>query len=389
VLFPVITGYGFLPFPSDGGPDFVLLFPMRVEVFRDGRVRVEGRGLNFGSPRYILPHREEGRFHYYGSGRGVRNLPVYRKIVLKDVHEKVDAVLIALRDGLEIQYIMHPHGNPENITLVAQEGTFEVMGRDVVLRTRRGEGIRLMGVRAYQGAEEVEVRPIAEGGTLKFSLGKYDPSRPLVIDPIVVALVTGDSGEGARDMLLKGNGNVLLCGSTGSPNFAPFRTVFGSRGGNSDVFVTELSPDLTTHVATTIIAGQGNEYCNAVAVDSVGDVIVAGYTSDPYTFSVSRTVFGNTGSYDVFVSRLSGDLSTHRATAIVGGSDSDYAYDMAVGPSGDVYVAGYTYNSSDFSPSRVVFGTAGGEDAFVFRLSADLTSHLGTAILYRPQGKCS
>ncbi len=381
MLFPVLTGYGFIPTPFNEGSDFILLFPMRAEIFRDGRVRIEGTDVDLGRPRYISPADREGVFHYYGSGKEVSSSPVYRRVVLRDVAEGVDAVLIALREGLEIQYVVRPYGNPEDITLTARRGTFEVIDGDVVLRTEGDGYVRLMGVKAYQGAGEVEIKPVAEGSTLRFSVGRYDPSRPLVIDPVVVAVITGDSGEGARDMILKGNGNVLVCGSTGSPNFAPSRTVFGSRGGNADAFITELSPDLTTHVATALVAGQGDDYCTALALDPSGDVILAGYTSDPYTFSVSRTVFGSTGSYDVFVTRLSGDLSTHVATAIVGGSDTDWAYDVAVGPSGDVYVAGYTNNSGDFSPSRVVFGNAGREDVFVFRISSDLTSHLGTAIL--------
>ncbi|MEO0149787.1 MAG: SBBP repeat-containing protein, partial [candidate division WOR-3 bacterium] len=175
--------------------------------------------------------------------------------------------------------------------------------------------------------------------------------------------------------------------------FAPSRNVFGTTG-LWDVFVSKFSNDLSTHIATAILTSSGDDYARSLAIDISGNVFVVGYTYNSSDFAPSRNVFGTTGSWDVFVSKLSNDLRKHIATAILTSSDGDYAYSLAIDGSGNVFVAGATGNSSDFAPSRNVFGTIrkemvlgclaafapiinvfstiGSPDAFVIRLSNEL-----------------
>lgn len=67
------------------------------------------------------------------------------------------------------------------------------------------------------------------------------------------------------------------------------------------------------------------------------------------------------------MSEMDANLSTHISTSIIASSSIDRAYSVAVDVSGNIFVAGYTGNYSDFAPSRTVFGTTGGSDAFVTR----------------------
>ena len=181
---------------------------------------------------------------------------------------------------------------------------------------------------------------------------------------------------------------MFLAGTTVNPaDFAPSRTNFGTAG-NRDVFVTQLDNSLTTHNATAIIRGSGDDYGFGLYVEEKGggggNVFITGWTANQSDFAPSRTTFGTAGSADVFITQLDNGLTTHNGTAILRSSANDYAYAIAVdgGVGGDVYVAGFTDNSSDFAPSRTNFGTAGGTtDAFVTKFSNDLATHKGTAIL--------
>ncbi|MEO0208370.1 MAG: SBBP repeat-containing protein, partial [candidate division WOR-3 bacterium] len=216
---------------------------------------------------------------------------------------------------------------------------------------------------------------------LSFEVGRYDKKETLVIDPVLTAILASSGYDEARSLAIDLSGNVFVAGySSNSSSFAPSRNFFGTTG-YYYVFVSKLSNDLSTHIATAILASSGDDYAYSVAIDGSGNVFVAGYTYNSSDFAPSRNVFGTTGSWDVFVSKLSNDLRKHIATAILTSSDGDYAYSLAIDGSGNVFVAGWTYNSSNFSPGRNVFGTTGYYDVFVSKLRNDLSTHIATAIL--------
>ena len=105
---------------------------------------------------------------------------------------------------------------------------------------------------------------------------------------------------------------------------------------------------------------------------------MAGYTTStdfPITSGAFQTT--NAGGDEAFVSKLSSDLSSLLASTYLGGSGNDWIYTISIDSSGNVYVAGYT-SSADFPTTGSAFQTAnaGGSDAFVSKLSSDLSSLL-------------
>jgi hypothetical protein len=106
-------------------------------------------------------------------------------------------------------------------------------------------------------------------------------------------------------------------------------------------------------------------------------VFVAGFTEStnfPGTAGGAQSVHGG-GRDDGFVARLNADLSTLDQATYLGGTGVDAAEDLAIAPAtGDVYVAGFTASTAfpgTAAGAQSTFG--GGEDAFVARLSADLS----------------
>ncbi|MEO0173877.1 MAG: SBBP repeat-containing protein, partial [candidate division WOR-3 bacterium] len=280
---------------------------------------------------------------------------------------------------IEFQYIVKPGGNVKDIR-VKVEGELKVKEDGIYVVEGEKELVKLSEIKAYQGADEVEVRAKVEGKYLSFEVGRYDKKETLVIDPFISITFLSD-GDVAHSLAIDGSGNVFVAGySSNSSSFAPSRNFFGTTG-YYYVFVSKLSNDLSTHIATAILTSSGDDYAYSVAIDGSGNVFVAGYTMNPSDFAPSRNIFGTTNWADVFVSKLSNDLSAHIATAILASSGDDYAYSLAIDNSGNVFVAGWTLNSSDFAPSRNVFGTTGLWDVFVSKFSNDLSTHIATAIL--------
>src|SRR5262249_24931659 len=143
-----------------------------------------------------------------------------------------------------------------------------------------------------------------------------------------------------------------------------------------DAFVARLSADLTSLDQATYLGGSKREIPIALAL-TASEVYVTGLTdSTKFPGTVGGVQSTSGGSTDAVVARLRTDLTALHQATYLGGANTDVALDLAIAPTtGDVYLSGFT-------SSAVFPGTAGGaqsapggaQDAFVARLSADLTS---------------
>jgi len=349
-----------------------------MAILSDGTVVLGDVRISFGSkPRFIVGDLPTGARVSYFKGRiSIGGVPTYRRVLLKEVYPNIDAAITPTEEGLEIQFFVRPGGKPRDVRMSIHGGDLRVGSDGIYV----GERVKIASIRAYQGALEIPVDAVVSGGDIRFSVGEYAPQYTLVIDPVAVILA-GSADDVISAVAVDSSGNIVVVGETyNSDNFAPDRTFFGV-GGNYDAFVSKLSPDLTTHIATAILGGDENDYGYDVAITASGDIIVVGATLSP-DFAPIDTIFGTRGGYDAFVVLLSSDLSEILRYDLLASNEwADFAYSVVLDDSGNVVVGGYTSDYSTFSVERVVFGTPGADDAFITKLSADLRTHIRTAIL--------
>ncbi|MGH9359443.1 MAG: beta strand repeat-containing protein, partial [Terriglobia bacterium] len=158
---------------------------------------------------------------------------------------------------------------------------------------------------------------------------------------------------------------------TQSSDFPVAKPLQAIIGGGSDAFVTELNPAGSSLVYSTFLGGAGSDSGQAIAVDSAGEAVIAGFT-----FSINFPTQGavqpsSGGGADTFVAKLSAGGSALLYSTYLGGSGGDRAFGLALDSSGDAYVTGST-QSANFPTTPGAYQTAfgGGTNAFVSKLSA-------------------
>src|SRR6516165_2449015 len=171
------------------------------------------------------------------------------------------------------------------------------------------------------------------------------------------AYLGGSVGEEARALALDPQGNMYVTGQTRSPDF-PVRNPFqpscsldNTRSCN-DAFVVKLDPN--GHLLySTFLGGSGAEAGNAIAVDSAGNIFVAGETSST-DFPAFKPLQATTGGgRDAFLAKISPDGQSLAYATYLGGRGDDTARSITVDSAGSVFLTGQTY-SVDF-PTQNAF----------------------------------
>jgi uncharacterized repeat protein (TIGR01451 family) len=310
-------------------------------------------------------------------------VPGFEAVRYRGVYPGVDLVFYGNQRQLEYDLVVAPGADVRAIRL-AFEGAdrLEIDERgDLVLHTPAGE-LRQHAPAVLQVVED-ERRPVAAryvllgGGEVGFAVGPYDPSRPLVVDPVLgySTFLGGGFSEAAWSMAVDDSGAVYVTGETGSLDFPLARPLDTTPNG---VFVTKLSPSGNELVFSTYLGGSGAEVARSIAVDSGYAVYVAGDTTSP-DFPTVRALDGShNGESDAFVLKLAPAGDALEFSTFLGGSLSERGAALTVDHDGAAYVAGTTY-SADFPTAAAYDATFNGEDfdAYVAKLSRN-----GEALVY-------
>ena len=315
-------GIGFFFTPSE-----VIYGEIRMKIMGENPVpEVTGVGLLPGKSNYFIGN---------DPTKWQTDVPHYARVKYAEVYPGVDLIFRGNQRQLEYDFVVAPGANPNRIRL-RFEGTARLRTdkSDVIVTTKNGHEVREQAPAIYQEIDGAR-RKVGGGYVIKgsrevsFKVSAYDRNRPLVIDPVLAY-------------------STYLGGSTAA-------------------------------------SGPIDTGAQAIAVDSSGNIYVAGFTStiDFPTANPEQPAYGG-GLYDVFVTKFDPSGSTLDYSTYLGGMNDEKAFAIAVDSAGSAYVTGFT-QSPNFPTTPFAFqpiSTVGvlptnTSDAFVTKLSP-----AGNALVY-------
>jgi hypothetical protein len=333
------------------------------------------------------------------------NIPTYAKVGYEDVYPGIDLVYYGRDQQLEYDFIVSPGADPNAIALdfAGAEGIEINPQGDLVLHTAAGnliqqkpyvyqeiDGTRQQIPGAFALSSAADHGLLAtDSSTVKFAIGAFDKSHPLVIDPLFLRYSTYLGGAGDSDAGFKiavdAEDNSYVTGQTLSTNFPATPGAFDETyNGDLDAFVVKLNAQGTALVYATFLGGTHDDSAAGIAIDADGNAYVSGDTflnTFPTTPGAFDTTY-NGGGYDGFVAKLSVDGATLAYSTYLGGSGSDSAdVEITLDSARNAYVTGRS-KSPDFPVTTGAFDTTynGGDgygDVFVTKLNA-----AGSGVVY-------
>jgi hypothetical protein len=343
------------------------------------------------------------------------NVPTYARVKYENIYPGIDLAYYGNQEGqLEYDFVVAPGADPAAITLslgehgsplrIAADGDLLVPLENGELRFHRPvvyqpdnhrsalSGLQRPGFDPGIRTPDSAPRTVVEGryvltasNQVRFELGPYDHTRPLVIDPVLyyATYLGGSGGDIGYAIAVDSSFDAYIAGTTSSTNFpTTSAAAHKSSGGSGDAFVTKLNAAGTALMYSTYLGGQGADFAYAIAL-SAGNAYITGttYSTDFPTTSpgTSTTPFQQIygGAGDAFVAELNATGSEIVFSSYLGGNGLDQGLGIAVDSSGNAYVTGYT-QSANFATLNPLYGSINGsQDAFVTKIN-----FTGEQILY-------
>ncbi|MBP6310683.1 MAG: hypothetical protein KA408_00320 [Flavobacteriales bacterium] len=187
-------------------------------------------------------------------------------------------------------------------------------------------------------------------------------------------LFGGNSNDAGTSIATTANGSIITTGYFGfNGDIDPGPSVVTVGGnGAQDVFVQQLDAS-GTFVWGQAIGGMGNDSGHGCAVDATGNIFITGeyQVSMDADAGAGVTTLTSAGSTDMFALKLSA-LGVLQWAHGFGGTSSERARSVAVGPDGGPVYTGRITSPTDFDPGpgTLILPGSGTEDAFVLKLTA-------------------
>ena len=296
------------------------------------------------------------------------NIPNYRKVAEHNVYPGIDLVYYGTQSQLEYDFVVAPGSSPSKIQIAFQgaKNIHTDADGNLVLSVAGSADLRLHKPIAYQqvGTEKqlVAANFVLKGkDRVEFGVGNYDPSLPLIVDPILSysTYLGGSNIDGGNAIAVAPDNTAFISGGTFSTDFPTAHPLQPSHLGpddfDQDVFVAKISADGSTLLYSTYLGGKFQDVANGIAVDNFGNAYVTGTTLSkdfpvtPGSFNPACGGDGECGATfnpqgDIVANGFLAKLNIAGSGLVYSGFIGSYnyvaGYSVAVDGDGNAYVTG-------------------------------------------------
>jgi uncharacterized glyoxalase superfamily protein PhnB len=297
-------------------------------------------------------------------------IPNYRKVAEHGIYPGIDLVYYGTQSQLEYDFVVAPGANPGKIQIAFQgaKNIHTDADGDLVLSVAGSADLRLHKPVAYQqiGTEKqlVAANFVLKGNDrVEFGVGNYDPSLPLIVDPILSysTYLGGSNIDGGNAIAVAPDNTAFIAGGTFSTDFPTANPLQPNHGGpddfDQDAFVAKISADGSKLVYSTYLGGKFQDVANGIAVDNFGNAYVTGTTLSkdfPVTVGSFNEACGGDGECgatfnpqgdivaNAFVTKLNAAGTLPLYSGYVGWYENVIGNSIAVDLDGNAYVTGQT-----------------------------------------------
>ena len=211
------------------------------------------------------------------------------------------------------------------------------------------------------------IQPTNAGGELDAFVTKFNRDGTALI---YSTFLGGSWLDTISGIAVNSSGEVYVVGWTFGPDFPTKNAFQSTSGGSVDTFVAKINATGSALAYSTYLGGTSADFGRAIAVDSVGNAYVTGFTYSSDFPTKNAFQSANAGSYDAFVSKVSPDGSTLVYSTYLGGTGEEQCTGIAVDSAGNAYIAGAT-QSTDFPTKNAIQASFGGglNDVFVAKFT--------------------
>lgn len=293
-------------------------------------------------------------------------ISAFERVRYQNIYPGIDLTFYGNQSHLEYDFVIAPHANVKAIQL-------KLAGADHVKIEPNGDLVFFVQGRTTRFHRPVVYQTIGgirhdiagnyrlKGNNMSFEVGAYDPTQPLVIDPVLSysTFLGGTASDAAYGVAVDSSGDAYVCGYTFSLNNLITRGAFQTNYGGGylvgDAFVAKLGSAGTNLIYCTYLGGNDDDGATAVQVDGAGNAYIAGWTdsanfpttTNAISRNISGTIFPN-GHYatDVFVAKLNPGGSNLVFSTYLGGGQTDAGTSIALDSSENIYITGETYSTN-------------------------------------------
>lgn len=376
---------------------------------RSGQViELQFMGANMGSGAHGLGERP-GEVNFIRGNTTHAGVKTFNEAWVNELYTGVN--MRVYRDGGAPRFdlVVAPGARPESIKFkyVGAQSARIKNDDTMAVTTRYGE-VAVTDLYAYQRIanedRQVQCKFVKNAdGTFGFEVDGYDPSKPLVIDPVVYstlyggfATIAAPGDDIAYDVAVDHVNQPHIAGSTTSVNYPITNGAYDNTVQGFDAFITKFSSDATSLIYSTVIGGNGAEEAYGIALDLQGRAWITGITTSPDVPSAGafpttpdavQTIYRGGGG-DAFVARISTNGNALEYGTYMGSftdnpfPPADIGFDIGVDSNGNAYVVGQVEGANFPRTAGVLQPTFGGgnTDGFVARISATNVYDYGTHI---------